>query len=191
MKLYFYYGAMGSSKSANALMTRFNFEDKGKKVALLKPSIDTRDGEDIIRSRAGLEAKAILIGPDKKIRDVLPESPAYYDNIIIDEAQFLTKAHVDELREIVDSGTMVMCYGLRADFQANLFEGSKRLFELADKIQEIVTMCPCGRKAIMNARYVDGRVIYDGDQIVLGGNDCYIAMCHRCYMKGIVDVRRS
>lgn len=187
MKLYFYYGAMGSSKSANALMTRFNFEDKGKKVALLKPSIDTRDGENTIRSRAGLSAEAILIHPDRKIRDVLPESPAYYDNIIIDEAQFLTRAHVDELREIVDSGTMVMCYGLRADFQSNLFEGSKRLFELADKISEIVTMCPCGRKAIMNARYVDGKIIYHGDQIELGGNDRYIAMCHRCYMKGIVN----
>ncbi len=186
MKLYYYYGAMGSSKTANALMTRFNFEDKGKKVALMKPSIDTRDGADIIRSRAGLESKALLIKPEKTIREVLPEAPAYYDNIIVDEAQFLTKAHVDELREIVDSGTMVMCYGLRADFKSELFEGSKRLFELADTVREIVTMCRCGKKATMNARYIDGRIIYSGDQIVLGGNDQYVAMCHRCYMKGVI-----
>lgn len=186
MKLYFYYGAMGASKTANALMTRFNFEDKGKRVALMKPSIDNRDGADIIKSRAGLSAKAILIKPDQTIREALPQSPAYYDNIIVDEAQFLTKVQVDELREIVDSGTMVMCYGLRADFKAELFEGSKRLFELADKICEIVTMCKCGRKATMNARYVNGHVIYDGDQILLGADDAYVAMCHRCYVKGIV-----
>lgn len=186
MKLYFYYGAMGASKTANALMTRFNFEDKGKKVALMKPSIDTRDGDDIIKSRAGLSAKCILIHPGQTIREALPQSPAYYDNIIVDEAQFLTRAQVDELREIVDSGTMVMCYGLRADFRTELFEGSKRLFELADKIIEIVTMCKCGRKATMNARYRDGHIIYDGDQILLGADDSYVAMCHRCYCKGIV-----
>ncbi|MBQ3912636.1 MAG: thymidine kinase [Lachnospiraceae bacterium] len=186
MKMYFYYGAMGASKSANALMTRFNFEEKGKKVAMLKPSIDTRDGANIIRSRAGLQAEAILIAPDQTVREVLPTLPAYYDNIIVDEAQFLTKAQVDELREIVDAGTMVMCYGLRADFRAELFEGSKRLFELADKIIEIVTMCPCGRKATMNARYRDGKIIYDGEQILIGADDQYVAMCHRCYMKGVV-----
>ena len=109
MKMYFYYGAMGASKSANALMTRFNFEEKGKKVAMLKPSIDTRDGANIIRSRAGLQAEAILISPTQTVREVLPVLPAYYDNIIVDEAQFLTKAQVDELREIVDAGTMAAC----------------------------------------------------------------------------------
>lgn len=186
MKLYFYYGAMGASKTANALMTRFNFEDKGKKVALMKPSLDTRDGANIIKSRAGLSAEAILIKPDQTVREALPQSPAYYDNIIVDEAQFLTRAQVDELREIVDAGTMVMCYGLRADFRAELFEGSKRLFELADKICEIVTMCKCGRKATMNARYRDGKVIYDGEQILIGADDAYVAMCHRCYMKGVI-----
>lgn len=186
MKMYFYYGAMGASKTANALMTRFNFEDKGKKVALIKPSIDTRDGADIIRSRSGLSAKAILLHPDQTVRSALPEAPAYYDNIIVDEAQFLSRAQVDELREIVDLGTMVMCYGLRADFRSELFEGSKRLMEVADTIREIVTMCRCGRKATMNARYVDGKIVYDGDQILIAANDAYVAMCHRCYMKGIV-----
>ena len=107
MKMYFYYGAMGSSKTANALMTRFNFEDKGKRVILMKPSIDTRDGADIVKSRAGLQAKAVLIEPDSKIRDVLPKSADYYDNIIVDEAQFLSKEQVDELREIVDQGKII------------------------------------------------------------------------------------
>jgi len=187
MKMYFYYGAMGSSKTANALMTRFNFEDKGKKVLLMKPSIDTRDGADIVKSRAGLESKAVLIEPDSSIRKVLPMEASYYDNIIVDEAQFLSKAQVDELREIVDQGTMVMCYGLKADFRGLLFEGSKRIIEVADSIREIVTMCPCGRKAIMNARYVDKKIVYDGEQIVIGGNDSYIAVCHQCYVRGIVD----
>lgn len=187
MKLYFYYGAMGASKTANALMTRFNFEDKGKRVALVKPSIDTRDGANIIKSRAGLSAEAILIRPDQTIREILPEAPTYYDNIIVDEAQFLTRSQVDELREIVDSGTMVMCYGLRADFRSELFEGSKRLMELADTIREIVTMCRCGKKAIMNARYVDGKIVYDGNQILIGADEAYVAMCHRCYMKGVVN----
>ena len=164
MKMYFYYGAMGSSKTANALMTRFSWEDKGKKVALLKPSIDTRDGEDIVKSRAGLMAKALLIYPDSKIKDVLPDPVEEYDNLIVDEAQFLTKEQVDELRDIVDKGTFVMCYGLKADFMGNLFEGSKRILELADSLREIVTMCPCGKKAIMNARYSGNKILYEGEQ---------------------------
>jgi len=186
MKMYFYYGAMGSSKTANALMTRFNWEDKGKKVALLKPSIDNRDGVDIVKSRAGLMAKAILIYPGSSIKEVLSEPVESYDNLIVDEAQFLTKEQVDELRDIADNGTFVMCYGLKADFMGNLFEGSKRILELADSIREVVTMCPCGKKAIMNARYSGNRILYEGEQVVVGGNESYIALCHRCYKKGII-----
>ncbi len=188
MKMYFYYGAMGSSKTANALMTRFNWEDKGKKVALLKPSIDNRDGVDIVKSRAGLTAKAILIYPESKIRDVLPDAVEEYDNLIVDEAQFLTKEQVDELRDIADEGTLVMCYGLKADFMGNLFEGSKRILELADSLREIVTMCPCGKKAIMNARYSGNKILYEGEQVVVGGNESYIALCHRCYKKGYISM---
>ena len=186
MKMYFYYGAMGSSKTANALMTRFSWEDKGKKVALLKPSIDNRDGVDIVKSRAGLMAQAILIYPNSTIKEVLPDPVEEYDNLIVDEAQFLTKAQVDELRDIADSGTFVMCYGLKADFMGNLFEGSKRILELADSLREIVTMCPCGKKAIMNARYSGNRILYEGEQVVVGGNESYMALCHRCYKKGII-----
>lgn len=186
MKMYFYYGAMGSSKTANALMTRFSWEDKGKKVALLKPSIDNRDGVDIVKSRAGLMAQALLVYPDSTIREVLPDPVEEYDNLIVDEAQFLTKAQVDELRDIADNGTFVMCYGLKADFLGNLFEGSKRILELADSLREVVTMCPCGKKAIMNARYSGNRILYEGEQVVVGGNESYIALCHRCYKKGII-----
>lgn len=188
MKMYFYYGAMGSSKTANALMTRFSWEDKGKKVALLKPSIDNRDGVDIVKSRAGLMAKAILIYPESKIKDVLEAPVEEYDNLIVDEAQFLSKAQVDELREIADNGTFVMCYGLKADFMGNLFEGSKRILELADSLREIVTMCPCGRKAIMNARYSGNKILYEGEQVLVGGNESYIALCHRCYKKGTISL---
>ncbi|MBE5961374.1 MAG: thymidine kinase [Lachnospiraceae bacterium] len=191
MKMYFYYGAMGSSKTANALMTRFNFEDKGKRVILMKPSIDTRDGAEIVKSRAGLQAKAVLIEPDSKIRDVLPKSADYYDNIIVDEAQFLSKEQVDELREIVDQGTVVMCYGLKTDFRGLMFEGSKRLMEVADSLREIVTMCYCGRKAIMNARYIDNKIIYDGEQIYIGGDEAYISVCHQCYMRGTIDFKQK
>ena len=186
MKMYFYYGAMGSSKTANALMTRFSWEEKGKKVALLKPSIDTRDGVDIVKSRAGLTAKAMLIYPDSIIREVLPVPAEEYDNLIVDEAQFLTKEQVDELRDIADNGTFVMCYGLKTDFMGNLFEGSKRILELADSLREIATMCPCGRKAIMNARYSGNQILYEGEQVVVGGNESYMALCHRCYKKGVI-----
>lgn len=186
MKMYFYYGAMGSSKTANALMTRFSWEDKGKKVALLKPSIDNRDGVNIVKSRAGLMAEALLIYPESKISEVLPKPVEEYDNLIVDEAQFLSKEQVDELREIADNGTFVMCYGLKADFMGNLFEGSKRILEIADSLREVVTMCPCGKKAIMNARYSGNRILYEGEQVVVGGNESYIALCHRCYKKGII-----
>ena len=167
-------------------MTRFSWEDKGKKVALLKPSIDNRDGVDIVKSRAGLTAKAILAYPNSKIREVLPAPAEEYDNIIVDEAQFLTKEQVNELRDIADNGTFVMCYGLKADFMGNLFEGSKRILELADSLREIVTMCPCGKKAIMNARYSGNKILYEGEQVLVGGNESYIALCHRCYKKGTI-----
>lgn len=191
MKMYFYYGAMGSSKTANALMTRFSWEERGKKVILMKPSIDTRDGAEIVKSRAGLSATATLIYPDSRIRDVLPEPAENYDNIIVDEAQFLSKEQVDELRDIVNEGTFVMCYGLKTDFRGELFEGSKRLIEMADSLREVVSMCPCGKKAIMNARYSDNRILYEGEQVVVGGNESYIALCHRCYKKGIIDIAQA
>lgn len=188
MKLYFYYGVMGSSKTANALMTKFNMEEHGKSVVLLKPSIDNRDGEKIIKSRVGVEAEALLVHLDSKISDVLKQYKKKYDVIIVDEAQFLTESQVDQLRETTDA-MFIMCYGLKTDYMGKLFEGSKRLIELSDSIREIKSMCPCGKKAIMNARYdKDGNIIYEGGQINIGGDDMYKALCYDCWKKGKVNI---
>lgn len=187
-KLYFKYGAMGSSKSAQALTTKFNYEEKGMTVWLIKPGTDTRDGADIIRSRIGLEQKAQIISPDESIAEAY-HNAGNYDVIIADEAQFLTPSQIDELRELVDEEDLpVLCFGLRTDFQTHFFPGAMRLMELADSITEIKTICECGRKATVNARFDDsGRIITEGDQVVLGGNDRYTAMCHRCWVERIKE----
>jgi len=187
-KLYFKYGAMGSSKSANALITKFNYEERGMKVWLIKPSIDDRDGADHIRSRIGLDAVADVIAPADDIRALL-ESHSDIDVIISDESQFFTGEHIDQLREIVDTRNIpVLCFGLRTDFLTHLFPGSRRLFEVADSITEIKTICACGSKAIVNARIDEnGRIITEGDQVFLGGNDSYVAMCHRCWTEKIKE----
>ena len=185
-KLYFKYGAMGSSKTANALITKFNYEERGMRVWLIKPAIDTRDGAGVIRSRIGLAAEAQIIGADT---DVYAEFAARKDChvIIADECQFFTEAQIDQLRCIVDELDIpVLCFGLRTDFMTRQFSGSRRLFEVADSITEIKTICTCGKKAIVNAR-IDGagRVVTTGGQILLGGNDSYVAMCHSCWKQAI------
>ena len=191
-KLYFKYGAMGSSKTAQALITKYNYEENGLKVWLIKPSADTRDGKQILRSRIGLEAEVEVIPPDMDILARFDETRRGSCNVIIvDECQFLTERQIDELRAIVnDRNVPVMCFGLRTDFQTKLFPGSRRLMELADEIQEIKTMCDCGAKATVNARIdANGHIITQGAQVVLGGNDSYIAMCHKCYVRGIRENR--
>ena len=185
MKMYFYYGVMGSSKTATALMKKFSFEEKNRKVVLIKPSIDSRDGKTIVKSRICLSCEAVTVAPNEKIKNAVANF-APLDVIIVDEAQFLTASQVDELRDLTDSGAMVMCYGLKTDYMGKLFDGSKRLIELADSIREIQSMCKCGRKAIINARYNDGKIIYDGKQIDIGGNDKYIALCHQCWKNGSI-----
>lgn len=185
MKMYFYYGVMGSSKTANALMTKFNFEEQGKKVILLKPSIDNRDGSTVVRSRIGISSNALLIEQNGKIKDTLA-CEKDYDMIVVDEAQFLTELQVNELRELVDEGVFVRCYGLKTDYMGKLFEGSKRLLEISDSIREIKSMCICGRKAIMNARVQDGKILYSGDQIDIGGNEKYRALCYQCWKSGYI-----
>ena len=187
-KLYFKYGAMGSSKSAQALITQFNYEELGMSVWLIKPSTDTRDGADIIKSRIGLMRHAQIITPEQ---DVLEEyrKAGNFDVIIADEAQFLTPEQIDQLRKIVDMENVpVLCFGLRTDFLTHFFPGARRLMELADSITEIKTVCKCGHKATVNARIDrEGRVVTEGSQIMLGGNDSYIAMCHRCWRKKIAE----
>ena len=184
-KLYFKYGAMGSSKTANALITRFNYQERDMKVWLIKPSIDDRDGANIIRSRIGLEAVADVITPDTDILSLFEKDHRSSDVIITDECQFFTPEQIDQLRKIVDVYDIpVMCFGLRTDFLTHLFPGSRRLFEVADSITEIKTICSCGSKATVNARIDgDGNVVTTGSQILIGGNDSYIAMCHKCWKK--------
>ena len=185
-KLYFKYGVMGSSKSAQALITKFNYEERGMSVWLIKPSVDTRDGADIIRSRIGLQSPAEVITPAMSIRDRYHEV-GKRDVIIADEAQFFTPAQIDELRELVDGEDLpVLCFGLRTDFLTHFFPGAQRLMELADSITEIKTVCECGRKATVNARIdSEGRIVTSGGQVMLGGNDSYLAMCHQCWKRKI------
>ncbi len=180
-KLYFKYGAMGSSKTAQALMVKFNYEEKGYKVALMKPATDTRDGFDVCSSRIGLKGKCIVIAEDTNLEEWFKNVD--YQVIIIDESQFLTKEQVDSLKNIACKYVPVICFGLKTDFLTNMFEGSKRLFELADSLTEIKSVCNCGRKAEVNARLVDGKVVYEGQQIFLGGNESYVGMCYTCWKK--------
>lgn len=187
-KLYFKYGAMGSSKTAQALITKYNYEENGLKVWLMKPSADSRDGKDILRSRIGLQAQVEMIPPKTDVYKLFQETKlGACDIIIVDECQFLESEQVDELRAIVDEFNLpVMCFGLRTDFQCHLFGGSCRLMEVADTILEIKTICDCGAKATVNARIDEnGHIITQGEQLLLGGNDSYIAMCHKCWVRGI------
>lgn len=185
-KLYFKYGAMGSSKSAQALITKYNYEERGMKVWLIKPKTDTRDGKNILKSRIGLYAVAEEIALTDSIKEKFANN-SDCNVIIADEAQFLTPEQIDELRDIVDELNIpVMCFGLRTDFVTKLFPGSMRLFEIADSITEIKTICDCGAKATVNARMDDnGNIVTVGDQVCIGGNDRYIAMCHKCWKKAI------
>lgn len=191
-KLYFKYGAMGSSKTANALITKFNYEERGMKVWLLKPATDERDGRDIIKSRIGLASRCFVVCADTDIVEKY-KAVGKHDAIIVDEAQFLTPEQVDELRYIVDNeGIPVLCFGLRTDFLTHVFPGSLRLLEIADSISEIKTICRCGSKATVNARIDEkGNVITDGEQVLIGGNDSYEAMCYSCYMKKIGEKEKK
>ena len=192
-KLYFKYGAMGSSKTAQALITKYNYEENGLQVWLLKPSADMRDGAQILRSRIGLEARVEIIGPSEDIYTCFRErKQGSCDVIIVDECQFLEPEQVDQLRAIVDDYNLpVMCFGLRTDFQCRLSGGSRRLMEVADTILEIKTICDCGAKATVNARVdADGYIVTQGQQLLLGGNDSYLAMCHKCWVRGIRERRK-
>ena len=178
-KLYFRYGAMGSSKTANAIMVQYNYHERGQNALMIKPCLDNRDGERIVGSRSGLSAPCIYM------EEIDSVDLSAYNCVIVDEAQFLKKAQVQKLVDIVDNMNIpVICYGLRADFRGELFEGSTWLMAWADTIEEIKTVCWCGRKAICNARVIDGKVAREGEQIVLGGNESYVALCRRHWASG-------
>lgn len=181
-KLYFYYGAMGSSKTANALMAEYNYRERSQKVLLAKTSTDTRDGVNIIRSRIGLQKECVLLDAVCEMSD---EELKTYNAVIVDEIQFAKREQIDFLAHIVDDlNVPVLCYGLRSDFQLNLFEGSERLLAIADEIKEVKTVCWCGKKATCNARYNKHGIVRSGAQVMLGANDEYIALCRKHFLEG-------
>lgn len=184
-KLYFKYGAMGCSKTAQALITKFNYEERGMKVLLMKPSVDNRDGATVIKSRIGLTSDAVTVPQTQDLYELYKEKYSDCNVVIVDECQFLTPDQVDELGDIViDYNIPVLCFGLATDFLTHLFPGSRRLFEIAESISEIKSVCRCGVKATVNARMDDaGNIVYSGEQVVLGGNDRYVAMCRKCWLK--------
>ncbi len=179
-KLYFRHGAMGSSKTANALMVEYNYYERGKRALLVKPQLDNRDGEGVIMSRMGLRKECKFVEDLVKMTD---EEIKEYDCVIVDEAQFCKKSDIEMFIHIVDDLNLpVICYGLRTDFQRIPFEGSVWLLAWADVIEEIKTVCWCGQGAQCNTRLNDaGQIIKDGEQICLGANDRYIALCRRHY----------
>ena len=190
-KLYFKYGSMGSSKTAQALITKYNYEENGMRVWLIKPAADNRDGAIILKSRVGLQAPAEVVAPSADICAMFEERDEP-DVIIVDECQFMSAEQIDQLRDIVDTKSIpVICFGLRTDFQSKLFPGSHRLFEVADTISEIKSICDCGAKATTNARIDgDGYIVTEGAQLFIGGNNSYVAMCHKCWIRNIREHRK-
>lgn len=189
---------MGSAKTALLLTQAYNFEERGLTYACLKPVVDTRDGASVIRSRIGIERACSYIYPDTDLyalaRELSDRRGAMIDWFLVDEAQFLSETQVDQLSRVVDDfGSNVVCYGLRTDFKSRLFEGSRRLFEIADTIDEIKSTCTCGRKTIINARInADGDFVEEGEQVEIGGDDRYIAVCRHCWRdKRISQSRRG
>ncbi|WP_300957353.1 thymidine kinase, partial [uncultured Duncaniella sp.] len=186
-KLYFRYGTMGSAKTALLLTTAYNFEERGMRYVCLKPIVDTREKTNVIHSRIGIQRECRWIYHESDLyemaQQMFEETMAVIDWFLVDEAQFLTASQVDQLARIVDDfGSNVICYGLRTDFRSCLFEGSRRLFEIADTIDEIKSTCTCGRKTIINARMdSNGDFVEEGQQVEIGGDDRYIAVCRKCW----------
>ena len=182
-KLYFRYGVMGSSKSANALMVRYNYEERGQSALMVKPALDQREGERLVNSRIGLSFPCVWF---EELERMPPAAIQKHQCVIVDEAQFLTHVQVDYLTSLVDDWNVpVICYGLRADFSGRLFSGSEALLACADIIEEVKTICWCGKKAICNARFdKNGVVLKEGEQVVLGANDCYIGLCRKHWKAG-------
>ncbi|HHX12302.1 MAG TPA: thymidine kinase [Clostridiales bacterium] len=182
-KLYFKYGVMGSSKTAQALITKFNYEERGMKVWLIKPKTDNRDGDNLVKSRIGLSSPAYILPHSENVLDSYLKLFNHVDVVIVDECQFLSEDQIDQLAEIgIFHDIPVLCFGLRTDFRTKLFPGSRRLLEIADSITEIKTICSCGKKATVNVRLdQNGIILTEGEQVLIGGNDKYTAMCYQCF----------
>jgi thymidine kinase len=188
-QLYYRYSTMNAGKSIELIKVAYNYEERGKRVLVLVPSVDDRYGEGVVCSRIGISREAIVVNDDTNLLKLFMEENAKQkiDCVLVDECQFLKKHHVQELVEIVDScETPVLTYGLKNDFRNELFEGSYYMLVYADKIEEIKTICWCGRKATMVARIVDGKFVKTGEQIVIGGNDMYVSLCRKHYNDGRV-----
>lgn len=194
-RLYFKYGTMGSSKSAQALMAKFNYEQKGMVVMLVKPSLDNRgdgDGQPMVRSRIGLSSQCEIIRPEDSFVELFDKFKAENgcDCVIVDEAQFCTTKQVDELK-LLTKQVPVLCYGLLNNFRCQLFEGSKRLVELSDSLQEIKSVCRCGRKSTVNARFINGKCVDNGPVVFIGGDESYENMCYWCWQDELKKARES
>lgn len=186
-QLYYRYSTMNAGKSIELIKVAYNYEERGKNVWVLTSGMDDRYGVGKVTSRIGVSRDAVIVNEDTNILKLFMEADSYkkIDCVLVDESQFLKKHHVQELVEIVDSfETPVMAYGLKNDFRNELFEGSYYMLIYADKIEEIKTICWCGRKAIMVARVVDGKFVKSGEQIVIGGNDMYVSLCRKHYNDG-------
>jgi thymidine kinase len=186
---------MGSSKSAQALMAKFNYEQKGMVVMLVKPSLDNRDdgdGQPMVRSRIGLSSPCEIIRPEDSFVELFDKFKAENgcDCVIVDEAQFCTTKQVDELK-LLTKQVPVLCYGLLNNFRCQLFEGSKRLVELSDSLQEIKSVCRCGRKSTVNARFINGKCVDDGPVVFIGGDESYENMCYWCWQDELKKARES
>ena len=182
-KLYFRYGAMNCGKTTSLLQVAHKYEERGMKVVLIKPSIDTK-ANDSVSSRIGVERKVDhLVSPEENLKGYLNLLVGNTSCVLVDEAQFLSESQVEELFVFSKlTNIPVICFGLRCDFRTNLFPGSKRLFELADEIEELYTICRCGRKARFNARIVNGEFTLDGDQVAIDGDVDYESLCGKCYL---------
>jgi len=195
-KLYFRYGTMGSAKTAMLLTQAYNFEERNIPYICFKPVTDTREAKNVIRSRIGIERDCRWIYAEtnlyEMVRSIFEETLQIPEWLLIDEAQFLQSQQVDQLAQVVDDfGCNVVCYGLRTDFQTHLFEGSRRLFEIADSIDEVKSTCTCGRKTIVNARIdSNGEIVTVGAQVEIGGNDKYMAVCRKCWRNKRIETAR-
>ena len=189
-QLYYRYSTMNAGKSIEVIKVAYNYEERGKRVLALVPGIDDRYGQGRITSRVGLSREATIVNEDTNILELFmrENSREHIDCVVVDECQFLKRHHVEELVEIVDSFNIpVLAYGLKKDFRNEMFEVSYFMLVYADKIEEIKTICWCGRKATMVARVIDGRVVKSGEQIMVGGNDMYVSLCRKHYNEGRIE----
>jgi len=184
-KLYFRYGSMSCGKTLDLLKTKFNYNERGKSVIIFTSKKDDRYGKNVVKSRIGIESDAIGVDDTFEILKYITNLTLKPDCILVDEVQFLTEKHIMELSDVVDSlDISVICYGLKSDFKQELFPGSKSLLSICDVIENIPVICWCGKKATVNARIIDNKIVYSGEQVLIGGNDCYLSLCRKHWKEG-------